>query len=80
MKYQLKFYADSPDYRNKLFVFEVKDLAACNRLLSQFVSSGNVIKSAYWNSTDNWKKTMRLNLFLWKSSNYEILIPYLHHF
>jgi len=45
--YQLKFYADSKDYKNKLFTFKVVSFIDCGRLLYRFESNGNHIRSVF---------------------------------
>lgn len=47
MNLQLKFYADSADYKNKLFTFNLTDVANFNRILAKFIRSGNKIRAAF---------------------------------
>jgi len=45
--YQLKFYADSEIYKNKLFTFKVVNFVDCGRLLYRFETRGNRIRSVF---------------------------------
>lgn len=51
---KLKFYADSPEDKNKRFTYSVYDLSHAIDMLNKFVNSGWKIRMAYF-ETENGK-------------------------
>lgn len=53
MKYRISFYADSSNYQNKQFTFNVNGHADALACLQRFRSKGNSIRAAFIQSLAN---------------------------
>lgn len=78
MKTQLAFYVKVTTSTTQLFCFYITNLTAGKKLLSRFVSNGNIVTAAYLNIIKDGKriKSYPVNLEFFRLCN--TLIPYLN--